>query len=143
MAMPPNTTQFSIHVVGDKTGETYKADFVTTKIPSHRQRLLQSELMRQYLGPTSPQHADEYARERAEIFATINSMLVGAPQFWKEKGNGLDLLDDNVISEVWTGVMKAQVDAVEAAKKKAEAATDRVKHAVEKGIDEQAKAEEE
>lgn len=141
--LPPNSASFSIHVVGDKTGQTYKADFVTTKILSHRQRLYTGELERQYLGPTNPQHADLYDKERAGFFATINGALRDpVPQFWREAGMGLDLLDDNVVGEVLKGVLRAQSDAAEAVQAKSDVAAKRLQGAVEKGIDVQREAEE-
>lgn len=141
--LPPNAAPFSIHVVGDKTDKTFKADFVTTKILSHRQRLMKGELERQYIGPTNPQHADPDDRRRAEILATINSaLLTPVPQFWRESGMGLDLLDDNVVLEVWAGVLKVQADVAEAIEKKSAAAAERLQAAVEKGNDLQKEAEE-
>lgn len=141
--LPPNAASFSISVVGDKTGETYRAEFISAKILSHRQRLYQGELERQYLGPTSQQNATKDDRERATFFAAINSALIGPiPQFWAASGMGLDLLDDNVIGEVLAGVIKIQSDASDAVQKKSEAAADRLKGAVEKGVDMQREAEE-
>lgn len=140
--LPPNAATFSVHVVGDKTDKTFKDNFVTTKILSHRQRLMRGELERQYIGPTNPQHADDDDRKRAEILATINSaLLTPVPQFWRDSGMGLDLLDDNVVLEVWAGVLKVQADAAEAVEKKSEAAAKRLQGAVEKGIDVQKDAE--
>lgn len=143
ITLPPNAASFTIHITGDKTGKTYKADFIASKILSHRQRLYQGELTRQYLGPTNPQHADPYDKERSEYFATINSALVNpVPQFWRENGMGLDLLDDNVIGAVLSGVLKVQADAADALEKASEEASGRLKGAVEKGVDAQTAAEE-
>lgn len=141
--LPPNAAQFSIHVVGDKSGKTYKDTFTASKILSHRQRLFQGELERQYVGPTNPQFANKDDVDRARFFAMINSALVPqVPQFWRDSGMGLDLLDDNVIGEVLAGVLKIQNDAAEAVQAKSEDAAKRLQAAVEKGIDVQREAEE-
>jgi len=142
LTIPPNAAQFSIHLVGDNSEKTYKADFVTTKILSHRQRLMRGELERQYIGTTSPQAAHPDDVERARVLATINSsLLTPVPQFWRENGMGLDLLDDNIIVEIYSNVVRIQAEAAEKVIKKSEAASERLKAAVEKGVDAQQEAE--
>lgn len=131
--IPPNSELFHVHTTGDKTGKTYKDDFVTTQILSHRQQLLRDRLYREYLGGEKPSDASVEAGERAGYMADINSALVGVPQFWKASGMGLDLLDDNIIVEVWAGVMKVQTEQNKKIKEKAEKDAERLTAAVEKG----------
>jgi hypothetical protein len=130
MAVKSNTQAFHLSVVGDKTGETLKGDFVTTRILSHRQQLLSDRLVREYLGG-DPKLASAEAYQRASILADINSALVTFPKFWREAGMGLDLIDDNVVAEVWNAVQKAQVDAVAEIQGKADTDATRLKAKVE------------
>lgn len=142
--LPPNAERFSIHVVGDKTEQLYKADFTTTQILSHRQNLANDRLLREYLGGENPKYASEDARQRASFLADINSAILNPiPQFWREKGMGLDLLDDNVLMEIWAGVQRVQAEAVKAIMAKADKDAGRLKSAVERGVDAKAAAEEE
>lgn len=134
--VPPNAAVFSVSVVGDKTGETYKADFVTTQILSHRQQLLSDRLFREYLGGENPSFADVDSKERARILSDINAALVmPIPQFWREKGMGLDLLDDNIITDVWANVLRVQSERAKEIADKAKKDAERLKGAVEKGAD--------
>lgn len=133
--IPPNSELFSVHVVGDKTAKTYKDDFVTTQILSHRQQLLSDRLLREYLGGEKPADASPEAKERAGYLADINAALVGVPQFWKASGMGLDLLDDNVIVEVWNKVVSIQFEQNKKIKERTASDAERLKAAVEKGAD--------
>lgn len=142
MAVSTNHQPFTISVVGESTGETYRADFLCTRILSHRQHLLRDRLYREYLGGENPAFADEDSKTRARILSEINASLIQpVPQFWRESGSGLDLLDNNVLIDVHAGVIRAQNDAVQERMKKEEASKEKLKGAVEKS-EEVKKAEE-
>lgn len=142
--LPPNSQLASISVVGNSTGETYKADFVITQILSHRQQLLNDRLFREYLGGENPSQASIDAKQRAQLLADINSSLQEpVPQFWREKGMGLDLLDDNVLMEVWAAVQKVFNEVAERIKEKTDKDADRLKKRVEKGPPTETKQDEE
>lgn len=133
--LPPNSQLVSISVVGNATGETHKADFTVTQILSHRQQLLNDRLYREYLGGENPSHASVDAKQRAQLLADVNSALQEpVPQFWREKGMGLDLLDDNVLLEVWTAVQKVFNDVAERIKEKTDKDASRLKANVERGL---------
>jgi hypothetical protein len=132
-SIPPNSDAFSISIVGDQTDETFAGDFAASRILSHRQQLLNDRLYREYLGGENPLLASEDAKQRAQILADINCALVVVPQWWREKGNGMDLLDNNVITGVWERVQQVQLDARNKRLKKTEEAATRLTKKVESG----------
>lgn len=109
MATIQDDAQFDIHVIGSKTKETYKGTFRASRFLSHRQMLARDRLMREYLGPNAESSAE---RARAQALADCQVSLTKTPKFWSEYGNGMDLVDDNVLVEVWKGIQKIQEDAV-------------------------------
>lgn len=132
--VPPNSQPVSISIVGVSTNETYKADFVFTQILSHRQQLLGDRLYREYLGGENPHQASLDAKQRAQLLADVNSAIQEpVPQFWRESGMGLDLLDDNVLTEVWSKLQKVFEDVAEKIKEKTDKDSARLKAKVEKG----------
>lgn len=131
MAITTNQHPFSVSVVGESTNETYKGDFVTTRILSQRQLLLSDRLFREYLGGENPMHAADWAKDRAQTLADINSALVQVPRFWRDASMGLDLLDSNILSEVWKEVQRVQREAQDAIKARSEKDAAKLKDLVE------------
>jgi hypothetical protein len=100
---------FTIHVVGDRTKKLYPGEFRVVRFLTHRQMLNRDRLIREFLGGTNPEISAE--RARATALADCAVSITKAPTFWTEAGNGLDLVDENVLLEVWRGVQKIQADA--------------------------------
>jgi hypothetical protein len=117
---------FTISVVGDITGETFRGDFRAYKFLTHRQQLMLDQRRREILG-TLPDGASVRAVNQATIFAQVQVRLSDAPKWWIESGNGIDLVDDNVVLAVFDNVMKVEQEALEAVKKKAEDAKESLK----------------
>lgn len=117
---------FTVSVVGETSGETFRGEFRAFKFLSHRQQLMLDQKRREILG-TSPESASARARNQAEIFAQLFVRLSDAPKWWSESGYGMDLVDDNIMIEVFNGVMKVEEEAVAEMKKRAEAAREQLK----------------
>lgn len=131
--MTENTNQqiFNVSVVGNDTGDVYQGDFVLIRLLSNRQHFLQDQLYKQYLG-VDPQFSSNFAKERAEILSEINSYCVKFPEFWSKAGNGLDLIDDNVLIEVYAAMKKVYAEIAATRKAKVEAAAKKLKEMAEK-----------
>ncbi len=113
-----NTATFSIHVVGDKTNETFTGEFTCKLILSHRDELIRDSRKRELLGSINPQFADSRSVNQADIFGEVFVRITNAPQFWAESGNGLDLLDDNVVAAVYRECMRLEKEKLDAIKAK-------------------------
>lgn len=81
-----DTVEFSINVVGEKTGERWMGKFSCRRRLSHRQELAKDRLYRELLGP-NPEGASERAKSQADVMADISACIVKAPNWWTEAGN--------------------------------------------------------
>lgn len=123
-----NSESFVVDVVGDVTGKTWKGLFKTKLRLSHRDQLKQDEIRRELLGKNA-EHASERSKNQAEIFAFVAAHILSAPSWWEANDGGLDLEDDNVVSEVFAGIAKAKTDAVKKLQEEAEGAVEELKKA--------------
>lgn len=117
-----NSANFTISVLGDKTNTTWAGEFSCKPLLSHRDELVRDSRKRELLGAVNPQFADPRALNQADVFAELFVRLTKAPSFWVESGNGLDLLDDNVVAAIYREVMRLEKEAFDAIKKQAETA---------------------
>ena len=106
-----NEKSFSIHVVGDITGKTYTGDFIAYKFLPPRLQLLKDQILRRNLAGDNPLMSGQV--ELASRLAIIQSGLKEGPDWWKEADcrQGDDMLDRNVIDEVFESVNEIQTDA--------------------------------
>lgn len=117
---------FTISVVGEVSGETFRGEFRALKFLTHRQQLLLDQKRRELLGANA-EFSSARARNQAEIFSQLFVRLSEAPKWWIESGNGMDLVDDNIMVEVFNAAMKVEEEAINAVKKKAEEAKEALK----------------
>lgn len=117
---------FTVSVVGETSGETFRGEFRAVKFLTHRQQLLLDQKRREILG-THSESASVRAQNQAEIFAQLFVRLSDAPKWWVESGQGMDLVDDNVMIEVFQAAMQVEKEALEELKKKAEKAREQLK----------------
>lgn len=114
------TESFSIDLIGENTGKTWKGVFKTKINLSHRDYLRQDQLRRELLGE-KPEAAGARAANTAELMAFINIHLVEPTQWWQMNGNGLDLEDDNVVSAIYGKIVELKEAAAKKLVAKAEA----------------------
>lgn len=119
--MNNDPASFDIKMFGDITGEQWVGLFKAKKRLSYRDQLRRDQVRRDLLG-NHPEAASALALSQAEIFSELSVRLIQAPSWWTEKGNGIDLEDDNVVIEVYQQAMKAESDALKELKEKGEAA---------------------
>lgn len=135
MASASNQTTFTINVKGDQTGDDYKGAFTIKVRLTHREQLLRDQYHRELAGPGAIwdsamkrwANVTDRAQNQSDVFSEIWVHLIDAPMWWKSAGNGLDLIDDSVVAEVYQGIAKAKAEYLENLKKAAEAAQDELK----------------
>lgn len=130
-----NEKPFSVHVVGEVTGETYAGDFTAYKFLSSRLIFKRDQLLRSYIGGENPLISGQV--DRADKMAMVQSCLAAYPDWWKDKGFGVELIDLNVVDEVYDNVKRIQDEAMEAVKAKAAGAADSVQKAAEEAVQKQ------
>lgn len=121
-----NTEKFTVDVVGDVTGKTWKGLFTTKLRLSHRDQLRQDEIRRELLGKGA-EHASQRALNQAEIFSFLTIHITAAPSWWEQNGGGLDLDDDNVVGEIFQAVVSAKAEAMKQLQGEAETAVAKLK----------------
>jgi len=130
MSFGADSTSFEINVIGDKTGTQWVGKFTVKSLLSHRDDFIRDAKRREFLGSINPQLADAYTLNAADVFGELSVRITLAPAFWTESNGGLDLIDNNVVREVYKKAMEAE-----------RAVLDKVKTAGEKAKEELRKAE--
>lgn len=128
-----NLVTINFHVIGDRTGNTYTGEFVVRKFLSHRQLLAKDQLLREYLKGDNLQISTQVSR--ADQLSTCQTALDKAPDWWKEANGGLDLIDDNVLVDLFEQVLKIQKEAEDAVRARAKTAAAPTKEAAKKPVD--------
>ncbi len=112
---------FEIHVVGDETGETFTGRFWAKEKLSQADILAIDARRRELLGPNGAE-APLDIFNRATVLSELTYRISGSPDWWKTSFNGLNLVDDNVIMEVYEKAKKVREDWLAAQKEKGEKA---------------------
>ena len=120
--MASQPVAFTISVVGEKTNTTWHGEFKAKPLLSHRDELVRDSRRREFLGGVNPQFADPRQLNQADIFAELSVRLTSAPAFWSDSGGGLDLLDDNVVAEVYKHAVRIENEELARIKKAADEA---------------------
>ncbi len=119
--MPALTETFTIDVTGE-SGEKYPGVFKAKPRLTPRDVLLQDQYRRELLGPKSDQPISPDARILSDVFSKIWVHLVDAPLWWKEKGNGIDIVDQEPAGAVYKEILRIEQEAVDKVVKKGEEA---------------------
>ncbi len=116
-----NIAKFSISTVGDRTGEKRVGDFTSKVFLSQREECLRDAIRREKLG-FNPQHADVLSGNIAAMVSELSVRITDGPAWWKGSDSGLDLVDTNLLREVYEKAMSFEIEAFAAIKKRGEAA---------------------
>jgi len=97
----------SFNIVGERTGRTYSGSFTFKAMASQRDEFDADLRRRQILGP-SPDGTPPAAnlQMKAFILGQIYSRSIVAPDFWVQSSDGLDILDQNVVYEIYEAIVK-------------------------------------
>lgn len=124
--MTNDTVSFSVAEVGETTGKSYNWSFTAKRWLSQRDRISKDSLRRSLLGDR-PGEASPDAIVRVELLSHLQVSLVESPKDWRELGNGLDLIDDNILIAVHEKVLEGQNKAVEETVKQGEEAKEKLR----------------
>lgn len=106
MGLPPNEKTFTITATGDTSKQPYTGEFRTVCMPSLRQKadaaVMEAQLNRDLV--TLDNDTVLYHR----MISQLAHRLKAAPQWWIEANNGQDLLDANVVFEVFKNCAEAE-----------------------------------
>lgn len=102
--LPPTESEFFIDVRGETTGQQFKGSF-TCKIPNLRDQALISK-HRAYLNGDLVAYLDAPTLRLHQMISYLRYTLVTAPTFWKESDQGYELMDQNVIEEIYNKTLE-------------------------------------
>ena len=106
MELPKNESTFDIETVGDTTFKNYQGQFTVrctlTMGQKHAMELEKSRLMGSYTNPT------EELVGIAVLFANLRHKIVDGPEWWKQSTGGATIKDENVLVDIYNGIMKAE-----------------------------------
>ncbi len=105
--LPKNQKTFTIDVTGEDTFVSYKGEFtvkcVLNMSGKHALELEKTRLMADYANPSAG------LRAIAVSLATVRSKIVKAPDWWSELNAASELLDENVIIEIFEKCIDAEI----------------------------------
>lgn len=113
MANEANEHTFTLNEIGEDTGEKFVGDFKCKKRLSHRDQLRKDQVRRDLLGG-QPGVPTERALSTSMIISELAVRVLKAPKWWAEVGEGLDLMDDNIIGLIHDMALKPENDAAKA-----------------------------
>lgn len=116
-ALPKNERTFSISVVGDVSGEKFEGQFtakcVLNMSEKHSKELEKTRLIADYANPSGS------LAGIAEILSTTKVKLVTWPDWWANLNFGSEILDENVIIEIYDKVQTLEKEWKTEIRKKA------------------------
>lgn len=116
MSLPKNEKSFMFSLVGEITGHKYEGQFSTKCVLSMADKRVleieQSRLSMDLLNPTDNLVAI------ARVVANLRVRVIDAPDWFDQIIGSLDILDDNVIFELYGECLKASSEWQDELKKK-------------------------
>lgn len=98
---------FSFHETGENSEKTWNGDFRAKKRLSFRDHLRKDQVRRELLGSMGG-GSTERALSIAMVLSELAVRLTKVPEWWVEKGNGIDLEDDNIIGLLYDECVKIE-----------------------------------
>jgi hypothetical protein len=118
--LPKREKTFKIDVIGEDSGIHYEGDFtvktILTMSGRHTLELEKTRLMADYANPSRGLIGLSVS------LATIRAKIVKAPSWWEEQKQGAEIIDENVILEIYDKTVKAEQDWRDLIAKRAEQA---------------------
>jgi len=108
MELPKNEAVFHFDHVGETTGNKYDGTFtVRTALNMGQKHLLElekSKLLADFLNPTN-----ELAGI-ALILSNLRVKVIDAPEWWKQSAGGLNIMDEDVLVELYKKVVEKELE---------------------------------
>ena len=112
---------FDINLTGETSGELWHGTFRAKPALSHRDVLIADAKRRELLGTQNGNAPSPRAASIAEVIGELTARLTLTPKWFLEANYGLDLVDDNVLTEVYQKTMEVELKARKAKAEKSEA----------------------
>lgn len=121
------TEQFTIDA-----GPAYPGVFKMKVRLTHRDVLVQDQFRRELLGPSKGETSPG-ATAVADVFSKLWVHILESPLWWKEAGNGIELVDEAPVAAVYKEVLRIEQEAVDKVKAAGTAAVPVLKAEAAKG----------
>jgi hypothetical protein len=120
MLLQNNEHTFHVKIQCKKTLEWFEGDFTVKCVLTNAEQVNMALATDRYNGGSTslPEQFKLFNRCQAEL----ETRVIKSPTWWKESNNGWDLMDSDLIYEVYAEAMKAQTVWAEKLKKKADEA---------------------
>jgi hypothetical protein len=112
---------YEIHVVGEETQETFTGKFRAKAKLSWSDQIQIDRMRRELLGAQGGE-ADIVVQNMVTYISELSVRLTETPEWWKAARGGLDVVDNDVVLEVYKGAVEVRTKWLEAQKVKGEAA---------------------
>lgn len=126
-------TPFSISIVGESSKERITGKFRAKTVLSHRDYIKKDQERRRLIGNFGGD-PDDRCRNLSIICSELSVRLTETPGWWKDSDGGLDLVDDNVLANVFNEAMRIEKEAYEEKQKQADAAKADLKEELKAGM---------
>ena len=104
--LPKKEKTFNIDLKGDDTLAEYKGDFTVRCVLGMAQRhsleLEKTRLMADYANPS------QGLRSISIALANVRARIVESPKWWRDLNNGGDILDENIVFDLYAECLKAE-----------------------------------
>lgn len=108
MDIPKNEATFNIDQVGETTGIKYEGRFTVLCALSvgrkHQLELEKSRLMADFVNPT------DGLAGIALILSNLRVKIVDAPEWWKQSNGGLDIMDEEVLVNIYRKIVEKELE---------------------------------
>ena len=119
MELPKNETTFQFEEIGETTGHKYEGRFTALCVLNiamkHKLELEKTRLLADFANPT------EGLNGIAITLAELRVRIIDAPEWWKQSGGGLDILDEDILVKLYSKLLEKQVEWKDSIKAKAKA----------------------
>jgi hypothetical protein len=121
MELPKNEATFSVDVIGEITGKRYDGAFTVRCVLNMGQKHA-LELEKSRLVGNSSMPSDTLIGI-AVILSGLRSKVIDGPEWWRQSAGGSNIIDDNVLLEVFEKTVNAEAEWKKAVKEKADSQT--------------------
>lgn len=106
MSLPENKKSFEISVKGDTSGQMWTGKFETVCVPNLRQRSQAAVMEKQLNGDLKTLDEDTILYHR--MISQLGVRIAAAPDWWIASSGGQDLIDVNIVWDVWKNCVQAE-----------------------------------
>lgn len=121
MDLPKNEKTFTVDITGETTGQQYQGEFtvvcVLNMLKRRQLELEKTRLKADTLNPTAGLEA------LAQVMSHLRVRIINGPEWWKQSEGGLNIMDENVIVELYDKCLEQELAWVSEVKDKGQKAS--------------------